>query len=63
MRWPARELYPKEWRDWFAWYPVTVGNTTIWLEVVRRRYIHIGEFVQPQYRTKEYVPVDPGAQD
>ena len=23
--------------DWFAWYPVSIDNTLVWLETVRRK--------------------------
>ena len=28
----------EEWHNWFAWYPVWVGNDLLWLEHIRRRY-------------------------
>jgi hypothetical protein len=39
MRWtiPTRN-YDGDWREWFAWYPVCLGNRRwIWLERMKRR--------------------------
>jgi hypothetical protein len=27
----------KQWNDWFAWHPVTVGNKRVWLEFLERK--------------------------
>lgn len=27
----------EEWHEWFAWYPVVIGDDIVWLETVRRR--------------------------
>jgi hypothetical protein len=35
MRWKERQNGPK-WRKWFAWYPVKIGDTWVWLEVIER---------------------------
>lgn len=33
-----------EWHPWFAWHPVTIGETAAWLETVERRWNYtIGE--------------------
>lgn len=41
MRWPVNFGKPRkdpyEWHIWFAWYPVKVGSTRVWLEKVRRK--------------------------
>lgn len=26
-----------QWHDWFAWYPVRIGDQVVWLETVQRR--------------------------
>lgn len=32
-----KEEYYREWRDWFAWYPVRVGSRDCrWLETIQR---------------------------
>jgi hypothetical protein len=35
MRWPVKQ--PKEWNTWFAWHPVEIEGTNIWLEKVERK--------------------------
>ena len=37
MRWPVKELHKPYWHPWFAWYPVHIGETCVWLETVWRR--------------------------
>jgi len=39
MRWKhtPRPVGYDEWRSWFAWYPVVVGDEYVWLEWVERR--------------------------
>jgi hypothetical protein len=37
MRWRRPKV--TQWRPWFAWYPVTVNDSTVWLEWVERRGI------------------------
>jgi hypothetical protein len=32
-RWLARQ----QWHRWFAWYPVRIGEDTVWLETVEKR--------------------------
>jgi hypothetical protein len=27
----------EEWHYWFAWHPIFIGDTIVWLEMVRRR--------------------------
>ena len=27
----------RTWHRWFAWYPVEVGDSTVWLEFVERK--------------------------
>jgi len=39
MRWKVRKT--KEWNPWFAWHPVRIGNTWIWLEWVERRVVSL----------------------
>lgn len=36
MRW---NVYQTEWKKWFAWYPVYIGEQGFWLEYVERRQI------------------------
>lgn len=28
----------RAWRPWFAWYPVLIDNTLVWLETIERRH-------------------------
>lgn len=37
MRWRPHD--PSEWRRAFAWFPVTVGEWTVWLESYERRFM------------------------
>lgn len=46
----------REWHDWFAWYPVRMGdNDCRWLETVERKwpFARVG---WPLYRPKEKSP-------
>jgi hypothetical protein len=48
MRWSRLPKPRKEWRKWFAWYPVDVGDEVVWLEWLERKttlYGACGEFV------------------
>lgn len=37
MRWRAFQVTDKtKWHAWFAWYPVKIGKTRVWLERVQR---------------------------
>lgn len=36
MRW-ALTKQPTDWHKWFAWHPVLVESTVVWLEVIERR--------------------------
>lgn len=59
MRWTVRRLTPKEgWVNFFAWHPVVIGNTGVWLETVQRRLVHVGGGTfDYEYRFK---PIKPG---
>ena len=37
MRWRDGWTASYEWHEWFAWHPITIAGTTIWLETVSRR--------------------------
>ncbi|QDP50619.1 MAG: hypothetical protein Tp1125DCM00d2C21254131_60 [Prokaryotic dsDNA virus sp.] len=53
-----------QWNDWFAWYPVRIGEDLVWLETVQRRgvetivatYDHnmvlAEEVIEYEYRSK-----------
>jgi hypothetical protein len=35
MRWRAKKQYKHhEWRPWFTWFPVRIGDHKVWLEMV-----------------------------
>lgn len=38
MRWKPAPLN-RDWHPWFAWHPVKLGSTTVWLETVERKRI------------------------
>ncbi len=40
MRWSDEK---PEWRRWFAWYPVRIGTTHVWLETIERK--EMGEYM------------------
>lgn len=57
--WITRRERKKEWRRWFAWHPVTLGNEwpnpegqTVWLEWVERRVLFGVEYLYYIYRQK-----------
>lgn len=33
----------KEWDQWFAWHPVWVGDTWVWLETLERKFACVTE--------------------
>lgn len=33
----------KEWNRWFAWHPIWISNTWVWLETVERKFVCITE--------------------
>lgn len=37
MRWPISDRDP--WHRWFAWHPVTIDNTRVWLEWIERQIL------------------------
>lgn len=51
MRWPTHDYLHREWRNWFAWYPVSVrgraGMEMVWLEWLSCRYV--GGFAPWEY--------------
>lgn len=34
----SKILDEENWRDWFAWYPIQVGDELVWLEKIQRRW-------------------------
>jgi hypothetical protein len=36
MRWTKKQNTRPEWESWFAWHPVNVDGTTVWLEAIER---------------------------
>lgn len=46
MRWKEKDFY--RWRRWFAWYPVKIGDTWAWLEIIEWRF-RIGQYDQANY--------------
>ena len=52
MRWKAGRIQQyDEWRSWFAWYPVKIKGSWVWLETVKRAQLSPPEdiFVHPLY--------------
>ncbi|MCI0526152.1 MAG: hypothetical protein L0Y56_01680 [Nitrospira sp.] len=43
-RYYARLELKRTWQPWFAWYPVRVGEKTVWLEKLERKYWSIGYY-------------------
>jgi hypothetical protein len=37
MRWQPKSCDWKGWHKWFAWHPVNVGGTMVWLETIYRK--------------------------
>lgn len=38
MKWASiRRIPGRQWRAWFAWHPVRVYDTVVWMERVARR--------------------------
>jgi hypothetical protein len=64
MRWISRydklllDVKNEVWKEWFAWYPINIGNVNVFLEKVERKPIWIdrhdesGYFIW-EYRTKK----------
>ena len=53
MRWPKHQKRwsrVTDWHKWFAWYPVTIGDTRVWLEVVSRKLSYDGYTLFWEYR-------------
>ena len=58
MRWATetredRDRRLKQWRKWFAWYPVKIDNERVWLEYVyRRTTVYYGGMGDSVYETE-----------
>lgn len=58
MRWKAETLKEKadrlrNWRPWFAWYPVNIGTERVWLEhIFRRTKVYYGGMGDVLYETE-----------
>lgn len=38
MKWAYKDpVTEKDWHTWFAWRPIRVGDTKVWLETVYRK--------------------------
>ena len=52
---PYRKLETNPWEEWFAWRPVKVRGTRIWLKKIYRRkhdaYVDNGRFTRHEYGT------------
>ena len=35
-----------QWNDWFAWYPVRIGEDLVWLETVQRRGVDYRRYLR-----------------
>lgn len=61
MRWTPNSPEYFQWHRWFAWYPVQVGDTWVWLETVERVRVFIGPTLLPNTRRRwRYREVDEG---
>lgn len=50
MMWSIRPLSdPIEWNEWFAWRPVRIGSTRVWLERVERQLMNPLSLGLPMY--------------
>ena len=36
MKWKVKQRKPEEYKKWFAWHPVTIGDHIIWFEYIER---------------------------
>ena len=54
MRWSSvdKQNEYKEWRSWFAWYPVRIGCNYVWLEVIERKLFAYRSGDDYEYRSK-----------
>ena len=58
MRWQTETFNEKQkrlaqWRPWFAWRPIMIGNERVWLERVYRRYrMHYGPAGETYYEVE-----------
>ena len=55
MRWPASNHHRYYWQSWFAWHPVNVHGTWVWLEWLERGVTDLGIATAIEYR----VPTPP----
>jgi len=64
MKWAAKDTEANldSWSEWFAWYPVKIGSSWIWLEMVVRQmqrpyYYRLIDkiFFMPSYNYKESI--------
>lgn len=51
----ARKIELTPWEKWFAWYPIRVNGTVVWLKTVYRRslttYVDMDDWKHYQYGT------------
>lgn len=38
MRWQHKGSDKREWHKWYAWHPIYVNKTWVWLETVHRKW-------------------------
>lgn len=54
----TKQQYLTNWHEWFAWYPVRVGEYVYWLERVQRivkfEQGYVDEYLVTEYKTYEY---------
>jgi hypothetical protein len=59
MQWKPKRKDPyrayRNWQIWFAWYPVKIDDTWIWLESVRRIRRSTGFLFGPCYWQHELI--------
>lgn len=54
MRWRTKQKRMEkytQWHKWFAWHPIRINNTVIWLETIYRK----GTVALDSYDNKEYL--------
>jgi hypothetical protein len=51
MRWKKKNKL--EWHHWFAWYPIVIDNTYVWLEWIYRKDVNSPLYFEYEYSFKK----------